>query len=71
VYDVWLLVELTVVYFLFVETSGSSLEEMAAIIDGEEVRDTIIEAVARVTDGKAMHQHEDAMDDKRPHVIVA
>jgi hypothetical protein len=51
---VWLLIELIVVYFLFVETSGSSLEEMAAIIDGEEVRDTIIEAVARVTDGKAM-----------------
>jgi len=71
VYDVWLLVELTIVYFLFVETSGSSLEEMAAIIDGEEVRDTIIEAVARVTDGKAIHQREDAMDDKRPHVIVA
>jgi hypothetical protein len=29
---------------------------MAVIIDGEEVRDTIIEAVARVTDGKAMEQ---------------
>lgn len=71
VYDVWLLVELLIVYFLFVETSGSSLEEMAAIIDGEEVRNTIIEAVARVTDGKAMHQREDVMDDKRPHVIVA
>jgi hypothetical protein len=68
---VWLLIELIVVYFLFVETSGSSLEEMAAIIDGEEVRDTIIEAVARVTDGKAMEQREDAMDDKRPQVVVA
>ena len=71
VYDVWLLVELVIVYFLFVETSGSSLEEMAAIIDGEEVRDTIIEAVARVTDGKATHQREDVMDDKKPHVIIA
>jgi hypothetical protein len=71
VYDVWLFVELLVVYFLFVETSGSSLEEMAAIIDGEEVRDTIIEAVARVTDGKALNQREDATDDKRPHVVVA
>jgi hypothetical protein len=71
VYDVWLVVELLVVYFLFVETSGSSLEEMAAIIDGEEVRDTIIEAVARVTDGKMMDQREDVMDDKRPHVVVA
>jgi hypothetical protein len=71
VYDVWLLVELIVVYFLFVETSGSSLEEMAAIIDGEEVRDTIIEAVARVTDGKTMEQREEVMDVKRPHVVVA
>jgi hypothetical protein len=71
VYDVWLLVELVVVYFLFVETSGSSLEEMAAIIDGEEVRDTIIEAVARVTDSKAVEQREEMMDDKRPHVVVA
>jgi hypothetical protein len=71
VYDVWLVVELLVVYFLFVETSGSSLEEMAVIIDGEEVRDTIIEAVARVTDGKMIDQREDVMDDKRPHVVVA
>ncbi|CAI6338710.1 unnamed protein product [Periconia digitata] len=52
VYDVWLLVELVTVYFLFVETSGSSLEEMAAIIDGEDAKNEIIEAVARVADGK-------------------
>jgi hypothetical protein len=71
VYDVWLLVELLVVYFLFVETSGSSLEEMAAIIDGEEVRDTIIEAVARVTDGKVVTTRDEMSDDKRPHVVVA
>ncbi|KAL3423087.1 hypothetical protein PVAG01_04834 [Phlyctema vagabunda] len=49
-YDVWIFIELLVVYFLFVETQGSSLEEMAAIIDGEEVRNTIIEGVARATD---------------------
>ncbi|KAL5115647.1 hypothetical protein ACEQ8H_006446 [Pleosporales sp. CAS-2024a] len=71
VYDVWLFVELVVVYYLFVETSGSSLEEMAAIIDGEEVRDTIIEAVARVTDGKAEEQRGDVTEDKGPHVLVA
>lgn len=35
-YDVWLLVELVVVYFLFVETGRLSLEEMAAVIDGVE-----------------------------------
>ncbi|KAH8723572.1 general substrate transporter [Phaeosphaeriaceae sp. PMI808] len=71
VYDVWLLIELIVVYFLFVETSGSSLEEMAAIIDGEEVRDTIIEAVAKVTDGKAVDQRDEKIDDKKPRVVVA
>jgi hypothetical protein len=65
------LVELLVVYFLFVETSGSSLEEMAAIIDGEEVRDTIIEAVARATDGKDSRAREKATDDKQPDVVVA
>jgi hypothetical protein len=54
VYDVWLFVELLVVYFLFVETSGSSLEEMAAIIDGEDARETIIEGVARAADEKKM-----------------
>jgi len=54
VYDVWLLVELLVVYFLFVETSGSSLEEMAALIDGEEARENIIEGVARATDKHAI-----------------
>jgi hypothetical protein len=71
VYDVWLLVELMVVYFLFVETSGSSLEEMAAIIDGEEVRDTIIEAVARATDGKESQVREKAAYGKQPNVVVA
>jgi hypothetical protein len=65
VYDVWLLVELVVVYFLFVETSGSSLEEMAAIIDGEEVRDTIVEAVARATDSKVMQIEETTVENKK------
>jgi hypothetical protein len=69
VYDVWLFIELLVVYFLFVETSGSSLEEMAAIIDGEEVRDTIIEAVARVTDSKMVD--DVPYDEKRAGVTVA
>ncbi|ORY11750.1 general substrate transporter [Clohesyomyces aquaticus] len=71
VYDVWIFVELVVVYFLFVETSGSSLEEMAVIIDGEEARDTIIQAVARVTDGKVEVEAELSPEDKRPHFVVA
>ncbi|KAF2004256.1 MFS general substrate transporter [Amniculicola lignicola CBS 123094] len=78
VYDLWIFVELVIVYFLFIETSGSSLEEMAAIIDGEDVRDTIIEAVARVTDRKVddntHHDHKsddnNNLDDKKPGVIV-
>jgi hypothetical protein len=63
VYDVWLLVELVVVYFLFVETSGASLEEIAVIIDGEEVRDTITEAVARVVDDKAVRIREEVVSE--------
>ena len=51
-YDVWLFVELIVVYFLFVETSGASLEETAAIIDGEEVQERLAEGVARATEGE-------------------
>ncbi|CZT49535.1 related to hexose transporter protein [Rhynchosporium secalis] len=55
VYDVWLFVELLVVYFLFVETSGSSLEETAAILDGTEIQERFLEGVARATerDGKS------------------
>lgn len=35
-YDVWLAFELVVIYFLFVETGSLSLEETAAVLDGEE-----------------------------------
>jgi hypothetical protein len=50
VYDVWLFVELLVVYFLFVETRGASLEETAAILDGAAVQEQLIEGVARATE---------------------
>jgi len=55
VYDVWLFVELLVVYFLFVETHGASLEETAAILDGAEIQERFVEGVARATekDGKS------------------
>ncbi|RAO73892.1 uncharacterized protein BHQ10_009904 [Talaromyces amestolkiae] len=46
VYDVWLLFELIVVYFLWVETRGPSLEEIAAILDGQEVKEKLIETAA-------------------------
>ena len=46
----WLFVELVVVYFLFVETRGASLEETAAILDGAAVQERLIEGVARATE---------------------
>lgn len=35
VYTAWIAVELVVVYFLYVETRGPTLEEIARIFDGE------------------------------------
>lgn len=49
-YDVWLVVELVVVYFLFVETGKLSLEETAAVIDGEEMQNKLAEEVIRNTE---------------------
>jgi hypothetical protein len=49
VYDVWLLVELVVVYFLFIETSGSSLEEISLLIDGPELKAKMVDNVAQAT----------------------
>jgi hypothetical protein len=49
VYDVWLAFELVVVYFLFIETKGSSLEEISLIIDGPELKEKMIENVADAT----------------------
>ncbi|KAI0116982.1 general substrate transporter [Daldinia grandis] len=38
IYDVWIFIELIGVYFLFVETTGkANLEEVAAILDGEDM----------------------------------
>lgn len=47
VYDVWLFVELLVVYFMFVETGNNSLEQTAALLDGEEAKDKLVEQVAK------------------------
>ncbi|KAL1634229.1 hypothetical protein SLS58_010773 [Diplodia intermedia] len=49
-YDVWLFVELVVVYFLFVETSGKSLEETAAILDGDEATEKLQENARQVAE---------------------
>lgn len=47
-YDVWLLFELVVVYFLFVETGNLSLEETAVILDGKDYEDKLIEGANTV-----------------------
>jgi hypothetical protein len=57
---VWLVVEVLVVYFLFVETRGASVEETAAILDGTEVQVALVEGVARATE----HDGKIAMNDK-------
>ena len=36
VYNVWIVFELIFVYFLYVETKGPTLEEIAKIFDGDE-----------------------------------
>lgn len=45
VYDVWIFVELVVIYFLFIETRGSSLEEIAIMIDGPDMTAKMMENV--------------------------
>ncbi|RDW57754.1 hypothetical protein BP5796_12555 [Coleophoma crateriformis] len=47
VYDVWLFVECLVVYFLFVETRGASLEEVSFIIDGGSIQEELLEHTSR------------------------
>ena len=49
VYDVWLAVEVVVVYFLFIETGNASLEQTAAILDGAAVQEKLVDEVARAT----------------------
>lgn len=49
VYDAWLAVELLVVYFLFVETGNNSLEQTAALLDGVDAKDQLVEQVAKTT----------------------
>ena len=51
-YDVWIAVELAVVYFLFVETGNMSLEQTAAILDGMPIQEKFIEDVARAIDNQ-------------------
>ncbi|GME56944.1 Lactose permease [Neofusicoccum parvum] len=54
-YDVWLFVELVVVYFLFVETGGKSLEETAALLDGKEAAEKLQENAKLVAEDITIH----------------
>ncbi|KAF5555723.1 hexose transporter [Fusarium mexicanum] len=49
-YDIWLAVEAIVVYFLFVETRGLSLEETALVLDGPEMGDKLVGEVLKNTE---------------------
>ena len=61
VYDVWLLVELIVVYFFYPETRGPTLEEMARIFDGDEAAVGAIDIdIVREKHGIALEEKENA-----------
>ena len=49
-YDVWLAFEVVVVWFLFVETGVGSLEETAAVLDGEEYEGRLVDEAARAAE---------------------
>lgn len=51
-YDVWLAVELAVVYFLFIETGNQSLEQTAMILDGTVVQEKLVDEVTRDSNQK-------------------
>jgi len=75
-YDCWLLFELIFIYFFIVETRNHTLEETAAIFDGEEA----VEAIAHVADEKgiiagrgtegALDEKEDLKDEPVQHLSV-
>jgi sugar porter (SP) family MFS transporter len=65
-YDVWLVFELIVVYFLFVETGKMSLEETAAALDGKEVEDKLAEEVIRNTEKTLGLTQVDTVPEKGP-----
>lgn len=51
-YDVWLAVELVVVYFLFIETGNQSLEQTAMILDGTVLEEKLADEVTQDSNQK-------------------
>lgn len=43
VYDIWIFVEFCIIYFLFIETQGASMEEISTMIDGTNLKDKLKE----------------------------
>lgn len=54
IFVAWVMVEFAVVWFLFPETKGPSLEEIAHIFDGEPKGKTDVEKVSVVADEKSL-----------------
>lgn len=63
-YDVWLAVELVVVYFLFVETGNLSLEETAMVLDGKDAGDQLVGEVLRNTEKVAEVTETEKVDSR-------
>jgi hypothetical protein len=60
VYCVWLVFELVFVYFFIVETKGRSLEETAALFDGEEAEAAITAHGAAATEVREDYEKQGA-----------
>jgi hypothetical protein len=58
VYCIWLVFELAFVYFFIVETKGRSLEETAALFDGEEAEAAIVGHGAHATEVREDYEKE-------------
>lgn len=54
-YDVWIFIELIIIFFLFVETGGKTLEETAALLDGEEAAGKLEENAKQAAKQIAVH----------------
>ncbi|KAG8727531.1 hypothetical protein FRC12_022440 [Ceratobasidium sp. 428] len=61
VYTVWLAFELAYIYFFAVETKGRSLEETAALFDGD---DAVHQLEARARQDMTEEGHRAAVDEK-------
>ena len=70
VYDVWIFFELVIVFFFFRETQGLSLEETAALYDGQLAVDNIAAGGAAATE-KARMGHMEDIDEKHSSSPVA